>query len=77
MSTSHPALQVGGVEVEVQVAVEGGEITVPEAARSPSICEQIRDTSDFEMPVSQPRALTRRATLREETAFTSASMTTA
>jgi hypothetical protein len=47
------------------------------AATSSSRLAQIRDTSDFEMPVSAPSAFTRSSTLRVETPCTYASITTA
>ena len=47
------------------------------AATSASRSAQIRDTSDLEIPVSAPRALTRSSTLRTLVPVTYASITTA
>ena len=60
-------LAVGGVEEHVRVRRRPFSDRPRNAATSSSRSAQIRDTSDLEMPVSTPRALTRSSTFRVET----------
>ena len=63
-------MHIGRVEVDVRKGgVTKGSGSRNAATRS-SNAAQIRETSDFEIPVSTPRAATRLSTLRVETPLT-------
>ena len=60
-----PGLAVGRVQEHVRERLTG-EGAVPEYRHLGVQVAQIRDTSDLEIPVSAPRALTRSSTFRVE-----------
>ena len=62
-----PGLAVGGVEEHIRKAPARPGERSRNAPTSVSRSAQIRDTSDLEMPVSAPKALTRSSTLRVDT----------
>ncbi len=71
-----PGLAVGGVQEHVGELL-GGQAAVAKAATSMSRSAQIRLTSDLEISLSAPSALTRSSTLRVEVPCRYASMITA
>ena len=76
LAPADPGLAVGRVEEHVRERGADRSRSA-NAAISASRSAQIRDTSDLEIPVSAPRALTRSSTLRTLVPVTYTSITTA